>query len=66
MSNGTRIDPEEREPRAIKIRHRKRNGKKIAFIILSAMLVIAVCGTIICALCGKNWNQYKRKIGADT
>ena len=46
MSNGTRIDPEEREPRAIKIRHPKRKGKKIAFIILSAMLVIAVCGGI--------------------
>ena len=29
MTNGTRIDPEEREPRAIKIRNKKRKGKKI-------------------------------------
>ena len=28
-------------------------------------LAIAVCGTIICALCGKNWNRYKNKINAN-
>lgn len=46
MSNGTRIDPEVREPRAIKIRKPKRKGKKIALIILSIMLVIAIGGGI--------------------
>lgn len=29
-------------------------------------LAIASCGTIICTLCAKNWNKYKRKIGAET
>ena len=41
MSNGTRIDPEEREPRAIKIRQPKRKGKKIAIILAAVVLVAA-------------------------
>lgn len=46
MSNGTRIDPEEREPRAIKIRKPKHTGRKIAFAVLSVVLVAALCGGI--------------------
>ncbi len=46
MTNGTRIDPEEREPRAIKIRHKKRSSKKIVLAVLSVILVIAVGGGI--------------------
>ena len=46
MTNGTRIDPEVREPRAIKIKTQKRKGKKIALIILSVLLVIAIGGGI--------------------
>ncbi len=46
MSNGTRIDPEEREPRAIKIRHPKHTGRKIALCILSAILIVAIGGGV--------------------
>ena len=46
MSNGTRIDPEEREPRAIKIRQPKHTGRKIVFAVLSVILVIALGGGI--------------------
>ena len=46
MSNGTRIDPEEREPRAIKIRQPKRKGKKIVFAVLSVLLVFAIAGGV--------------------
>ncbi len=46
MSNGTRIDPEEREPRAIKIRQPKHTGRKIAFAVLSALLIIAIGGGV--------------------
>ncbi|MBQ7874193.1 MAG: M15 family metallopeptidase [Oscillospiraceae bacterium] len=46
MSNGTRIDPEEREPRAIKIRQPKHTGRKIALAVLSVILLIAICGGI--------------------
>ncbi len=42
MSNGTRIDPEEREPRAIKIRQPKRKGKKIVLAVLSVILLCAI------------------------
>ena len=41
MSNGTRIDPEEREPRAIKIRQPKHTGRKIAIGVTAAAIVIA-------------------------
>ena len=46
MTNGTRIDPEEREPRAIKIRKtKKKNGKKVIFAVLSVILTVAIgCG----------------------
>lgn len=46
MSNGTRIDPEEREPRAIKIRQPKHTGRKIAVAVLSVLLVAAIGGGI--------------------
>ena len=46
MTNGTRIDPEEREPRAIKIKQPKRRGRKIVLAVLSAILVIALGGGI--------------------
>ena len=46
MSNGTRIDPEEREPRAIKIRQPKRTGRKIVLSILSVLLLIAIGGGV--------------------
>ena len=42
MTNGTRIDPEEREPRAIKIRQPKHTGRKIVLSVLSAVLVVAL------------------------
>ena len=44
MSNGTRIDPEEREPRAIKIRQPKHTGRKIVLAVLSVVLVVAIGG----------------------
>ena len=46
MYNGTRIDPEEREPRAIKIRQPKRKGRKIVISILSVFLVAAIIGGV--------------------
>lgn len=46
MSNGTRIDPEEREPRAIKLRHPKHTGRKIVLSVLSALLIIALGGGV--------------------
>lgn len=46
MSNGTRIDPEEREPRAIKIKQPKHTGRKIALCVLSAILIIALGGGV--------------------
>ena len=46
MSNGTRIDPEEREPRAIKIRKPKNKRRKIVLSVLSSLLVFALCGGI--------------------
>ncbi len=46
MSNGTRIDPEEREPRAIKIRKPKNKKRKIVLSVLSSLLVFALCGGI--------------------
>lgn len=46
MSNGTRIDPEEREPRAIKIRQPKHTGRKIVLSILSVLLLIAIGGGV--------------------
>ena len=46
MSNGTRIDPEEREPRAIKIRQPKHTGRKIVLSVLSALLIIAIGGGV--------------------
>ena len=46
MTNGTRIDPEVREPRAIKIKTQKRKGKKIILAVLSLVLVIAIGGGI--------------------
>ncbi len=44
MYNGTRIDPEEHEPHAIKIggRKKKRNGKKIAFIAASLVFIVFI------------------------
>ena len=46
MSNGTRIDPEEREPRAIKIRHPKHTGRKIVLSVLCSLLIIAIGGGV--------------------
>ena len=46
MSNGTRIYPEEREPRAIKIRQPKHTGRKILIGVLAAILVIAIGGGV--------------------
>jgi D-alanyl-D-alanine carboxypeptidase len=46
MSNGTRIDPEEREPRAIKLRQPKHTGRKIVLAVLSALLIIAIGGGV--------------------
>ena len=46
MSNGTRIDPEEREPRAIKIKQPKHTGRKILLSVLSALLIIAIGGGV--------------------
>ena len=46
MSNGTRIDPEEREPRAIKIRQPKHTGRKIVLAVLSVLLVVALGGGV--------------------
>ncbi len=46
MSNGTRIDPEEREPRAIKIRHPKHTGRKIVFSVLCSLLIVAIGGGV--------------------
>ncbi|MBR5309778.1 MAG: M15 family metallopeptidase [Oscillospiraceae bacterium] len=46
MSNGTRIYPEEREPRAIKIRQPKHTGRKILLCVLSAILIIAIGGGV--------------------
>lgn len=46
MSNGTRIDPEEREPRAIKLRQPKHTGRKIVIAVLSALLVVALGGGV--------------------
>ena len=46
MSNGTRIDPEEREPRAIKIRQPKHTGRKIVLAVLSVILVVALGGGV--------------------
>lgn len=54
MSNGTRIDPEEREPRAIKIRQpKKHKGLKIFLCVFSAVAVIAA-GTLAFVLFGDN------------
>lgn len=44
MSNGTRIDPEEREPRAIKIRQPKHRGRKIVFSVLAVLSAVLVIG----------------------
>ena len=44
MSNGTRIDPEEREPRAIKIRQPKHTGRKIFLSVLGVLCAAAVIG----------------------
>ncbi|MBQ5328230.1 MAG: M15 family metallopeptidase [Oscillospiraceae bacterium] len=44
MSNGTRIDPEEREPRAIKIRQPKHTGRKIVFSVLAVLSAVLVIG----------------------
>lgn len=46
MSNGTRIYPEEREPRAIKIRQPKHTGRKIVLCVLAAILIIAIGGGV--------------------
>lgn len=46
MSNGTRIDPEEREPRAIKIKQPKHTGRKILLSVISAVLIIAFGGGV--------------------
>ena len=46
MTNGTRIDPEEREPRAIKIKQPKHTGRKIVLAVLSVLLVAALCGGV--------------------
>ena len=46
MSNGTRIDPEEREPRAIKIKQPKHTGRKIVLAVLSVLLVLAIGGGV--------------------
>lgn len=46
MSNGTRIDPEEREPRAIKIRQPKHTGRKIFIAVLCSLLIIAIGGGV--------------------
>ncbi|MBE6899754.1 MAG: D-alanyl-D-alanine carboxypeptidase family protein [Ruminococcaceae bacterium] len=46
MTNGTRIDPEEREPRAIKIKQPKRTGRKIVLAVLSVILLIAIGGGV--------------------
>ena len=46
MSNGTRIDPEEREPRAIKLRQPKHTGRKIVLSVLSALLIVAIGGGV--------------------
>lgn len=46
MSNGTRIDPEEREPRAIKIRQPKNTGRKVFFSTVAALIIIAIGGGI--------------------
>lgn len=46
MSNGTRIDPEEREPRAIKIRHPKHTGRKIVLSVLCSLLIVAIGGGV--------------------
>ncbi len=44
MSNGTRIDPEDHEPRAIKIggRKPKRNKKKIVLSVIGCIAVVAI------------------------
>lgn len=42
MSNGTRIDPEEREPRAIKIRQPKHTGRKILLSLLAVLFAFAI------------------------
>lgn len=44
MSNGTRIDPEVREPRAIKIRKPKRKGRKIVFFVLAVLSAVLIIG----------------------
>ncbi|MBR3610766.1 MAG: M15 family metallopeptidase [Oscillospiraceae bacterium] len=55
MSNGTRIDPEEREPRAIKIRQpKKHKGLKIFFGVFSAVIIIAA-GTLAFFAFGDNF-----------
>ncbi len=46
MSNGTRIYPEEHEPRAIKLRQPKHTGRKIVLSVLSALLIIAIGGGV--------------------
>ena len=46
MSNGTRIDPEEREPRAIKLRQPKHTGRKIVLAVLSVILIVALGGGV--------------------
>lgn len=46
MSNGTRIDPEEREPRAIKLRKPKHRFKKVLLSILISALIIALAGGV--------------------
>ncbi len=46
MSNGTRIDPEECEPRAIKIRQPKHTGRKIVIAVLSVILLLALGGGV--------------------
>ena len=66
MSNGTRIDPEEREPRAIKIRQPKHTGRKIVLSVLSVILVIAIGGGVFAFInYGDKFFEFD-KIGATT
>lgn len=44
MYSGTRIDPEEREPRAIKIRQPKNTGRKVFFSVVAVLIIIAIGG----------------------